>query len=266
MRKFKWWFLMIVIMTVGVIIRWGWNDEDVIFGGVDEKGVRLVSISWNRGIVSELVVKPEVRLWVPYGPGWYRADSVAKLLRQEKKEGEVKQLFFYNFGVMPRFVIWENTEEWDNKMSFLKGVGWREWLRYKFGGDGLRWMQEEVGGGVDDVGWDEIIPRDMANSDILRSDIRLSLFNTSGVDGLANWLANRLERGGYGVLAVGNYGSEVNGCLIKWASGVDESVGGKQLKEAMRECQIEKDEMLGANEVEIYFGRKWAQMLNYESY
>lgn len=244
------------------------DSRDLVVGEIGTDGVKLISISRGRRMINELVVGSEVELWVPYGPGWYRSSSVGELLVQEKRWNKAANFFFYNFGVKPKLIIRGSMEEsWDDKRELIEGMGIINWIRFKFGGERMMWNEEVVERKLESVVLDEVIPRDFAETSILKSELRIGVYNASGEDGLAGWVSRRLQRSGYVVGSVETVDERVEGCQIRTSHNV-EAIGAEMqnIKGIFEECQVVEVDSVAEGEVEIYFGESWAKMINYQSY
>lgn len=242
------------------------NDYSV--GMVTDKGVGLVTVSWQRRLVSELTVKPESKIWVPNGPGWYQSNNVKRLLEQEGKQSEAGDLFFYNFGIMPDTIILSADTDWLSHPDVVRAWGWINWIRLRFLERRVLWNMEEIDGfsSEKEIILNRIVPRDFADGDILKEDVKVSVYNSSKENGLANWLSTRLERGGFSVNTVSNGDNDTEGCLVIYSNTIENSLSMLKLKNIFKSCDFRVESELGEGQVELYFGDKYTKMLNYQSY
>ena len=111
----------------------------------------------------------------------------------------------------------------------------------------------------------EMMVRDFADNRLLNQDLRISLFNTTDNEGMAEFLGNRLSWAGFSVMATENSEEECAKCRLVIGNRVDESTAWTSLLKVF-DCEVKKDETLADNEVEIYVGQEWAQMINYSGY
>lgn len=251
------------LLVVGVACaRNGFSDKDMKLGLLTERGIGVVSISKERRMINELTVSPETMVWVPKGMGWYRSDRILKLLRQENKTGLANDLFFYNFGLVPDVVLsLDNDDSWENSWQFIGKWGIQNWLRFKWQEGQMRYKQE-----TQKSDFDEILPRDFSDSSMAKEDLKVSIYNASENMGLASFMAKVLEWSGLTVVGVENYPIKIETCKVVISNENKLSPGISFLIERMKECTLEKSAELSADNVEIYFGEKFAQMLNYQSF
>ena len=254
-----------IFLLLGVII-WGWNnwlnDRDFKLGLLTDKGIGIISVSKERKMINELTMAPETMIWVPKGLGWYRSDRILKLLKQENKMNLAKDLFFYNFGLVPDIVLDTNSfDGWENNWQVISKWGGWNWLRFKWQEGQMRYKQENQ-----KSDFDEILPRDFSDSQMAKENLRVSIYNASNSTGLASFMAKILEWSGLTVVGVENYPIQIENCKVVFSNKEKTLIGKTFLQDRLGECSMEEStELLEAN-VEIYFGEKFAQMLNYQSY
>lgn len=260
----------ILLMGIGLFLllvgyagsRNGFSERDVKLGLLTEHGIGIVSVSRERRMINELTVSSETMVWVPKGLGWYRSDRIMKLLKQEGRDELAGDLFFYNFGMVPDVVLdLDNDDSWENNWQFISKWGIQNWLRFKLEEGQMRYKQE-----TQKSEFDEILPRDFSDSLMAKEDLKVSIYNASDNMGLASFMAKVLEWSGLTVVGVENYPTKVEMCKIVVSSENKLSLGIKFLTKQMKECAVEKSTELSEDNVEIYFGEKFAQMLNYQSY
>ena len=259
--------VLMIVLSGGREVK-KWNDNDFRVATINDSGMVIRSVSWQRGMISELRVEDEVPVWVPEGMGWYRSDKIRRLLTQEKKEALMPKLVFYNFGVVPEVVIMGDDDNWLFSPETIKRWGWANYLRFWLTKSKMMTKTEEITAGLysDKEKLDEIIQRDMADSKLLKEDLKLSVYNSSQNSGLAGFLGRVLELSGFTVIGVDNYSGEVSNCRILYGDKVEGTYGDGILRKLFKECEYEKDVNVNENEVELYFGDKFSQMLNYPSY
>ena len=243
--------MCLLIITAVIINNCGWNGKsDFRAVSITDSGFRLISISPERKMINYLDVYDEAMVWIPKGLGWYEAKNIKKILTTEKKEELVKVMLFYNYGFWPDKIIWNNLKlDW-------KTLGIVGWFHYFLNEGKMIEKKEALNGNFNNnqVIVDEIATRDFADSSLLSSNVKLSLFNTSNLSGAANFISQRLEWAGFDVMGVSNSERKVDTCLIIGKNNVLQSILG---------CEVENG---GENEIEVYFGDKYLEMIKYSSY
>jgi hypothetical protein len=112
---------------------------------------------------------------------------------------------------------------------------------------------------------DEIMVRDFAETKVVNEDIRLSIVNTTNMDGLADFMANNLERLGFSVISVSGETDNKDGCQIIYGPKVEETFSWNLLK-GLFDCPKRMDTNLNEGEIELYFDDKFASVIKYPSY
>lgn len=264
-KKTVWWGFSIVLLLVLIIIfalLRGKNKKpsDFKIGVLADDGIALVSISLERKMINVLKLESESKLWIPGGLGWYRNVSVKQILREEKKLDLVDEIFFYNFGFKAdKIVILNKTDDWKKKF----------WLRFRWNYNKVLIKEEVFKGELKDQFnlFDEIMIRDFSETNLVKEDLLLSVFNTSNINGLAGFVSRRLEWLGFSVMAIENLiDDEVDNCLIRYGSRVDKSLGWKEIKNLFEFCDKEYNPNLNQGEIEFYFGDQFSSMIKYPSY
>ena len=207
-------------------------------------------------MINELQIQPQVEVWIPNGMGWYRSDDVMKLVKQEKNPLLLGQILFYNFGFSPNQLGNEN-------------LGWLNSLRYFIDKDNLMIKKETIVTSINksrDL-LDEIMPRDFADSRILREDVRVSIYNGGQSNGLASFVASFLERSGVTVLGVDTDDNvdQNKVCQFNFGPGTGETYTGQLIKQNFSQCELSTDNGLNRGEIELYFGDRYSTMINYPS-
>lgn len=256
----------IIILLLLILSIWkgkNWlNDRDFKLGILTDQGIGIISVSKERRMINELIISSETMVWIPRGLGWYRSDRILKLLRQENKLDLANEVFFYNFGLVPDLVLnTEKYEGWENNWQLINRWGGLNWLRFKLQEGQMRYKQENQ-----KSNFDEILPRDFSDSQMVKEDLRVSIYNTSENSGLAGFMAKILEWSGLTVVGVENYPIQIENCKLVSSKNEKALMGLVFLKNRLKECSWEESEELMEGNVEIYFGEKFAQMLNYQSY
>lgn len=256
--------LILLFLIIAAGGWWGkknWSDDDLRMSVINEKGIVLRTVSWQRRMVNELLIEPQVQVWIPKGMGWYRSGDISKVLKQENNPRLAKDILLYNFGFVPQNLTIDRTEE---------NWGLINEIRYFFAKNEMMIKKETVSDSLSKSkeNLDEILPRDFADNRMLREDIRASIYNLGQSNGLANFVASFLERAGITILGVdtADSGDKPKACQIVFGPGTDNSGVGKFIKENLGECDVKNDEGLSSGEIELYFGDGYAKMLNYDSY
>jgi hypothetical protein len=244
------------------------ENGDFMVATADSSGLSMKTVSKQRGMVNVFEVEGEVPVWIPGGLGWYRSDKLLSILEQEKKTDLLADVFFYNFGFVPNVVTKGDTVWWRDR-SVISKLGLINYLKYVFNHFGLMTKQELVTKTLieDDEKLGKLIQRDLSNSLVLREDLRLNVYNVSQGNGLGAFMSGRLEGAGLTVIGIDSAEKVIDDpCLFVSSKSGDNWYGVKLAKTVLPFCGQAVDELLGANEVEIYFGDGFSKMINYESY
>lgn len=224
-----------------------------------DDGVALVSISPERKMINVLKLKDDAKLWIPGGLGWYRNEVVKGLLKQEKKMDLVDELFFYNFGFKAdKLLVTDKIDDWKIKY----------WLKYRLNVGKMLLKEEIINRDIieEENLLDEVMIRDFSETNLAKEDLKLSIFNLTNINGLANFIARRFEWLGFSVVSTESLvDMEVDDCLIKYGGEVDKSLGWKTINESIT-CKKEYDENLNKGEIEFYFGDNFSSVIKYPSY
>jgi hypothetical protein len=261
--------VMVVVVWLVLLVFKGINNSDFKMAVIGDNGIMIRSVSPQRGMSNELWVDGKVSVWVPGGMGWYQSDKIGKLLVQEKKEFLAEEVIFYNFGFVPDIVVWGNDQGWLSNPVIIKKWGLGNYIHYLISRPRMMVKRETIDTDLmteTDL-LNEVIQRDFADSRVLEEDLRLTVYNFSQSQGLANFMSRILEWSGFEVVGVDNYAGTFNDkCLISYGSKVEDSFGFKILQKEFSECRFENSQELDPLAVELYFGDSYSQMLNYPSY
>lgn len=262
--------IVMVVWVVWWIINNNWNGKnDVRIGIIADNGLALINLSSKRKIINYLTVDPEVEVWIPRGLGWYRAGRVKKIMETEKKQELANELFFYNFGFFPEKVIrLSNKENTNSNRFWMKELGGLGFVRWWFGRDSYMTKREEIKRSLVGEGaiLDEIMMRDFADTRLIESEFRLSVVNGSEVQGLANFLSQKLGWEGYTINSIENIEKVSEKCIVNINNSKKNDILLMELKKILSQCDFRIIEDLGTNEVEIILGEGYGQMLNYNNY
>ncbi len=232
------------------------EGSDYKIGILADDGVAMVSVSKDRQMVNYLSLSNDSQVWIPGGMGWYRNQVIKKILIQEKKTNLVKSILFYNFGfVADKVVVLNRTNDWQQKF-------WWQLFR----NNNLIRKTEKMDGDVDknEAFLDKIMPRDFSETKVVNDDLKLSIINSSNVDGLANFMTKQLERSGFSVVSVAD-GDDLKKCKLSYGQGVEKTFSWKVLK-GMFDCETESDSSLNEGEAELYLGENLAEVIKYSTY
>lgn len=268
-------YLFLMILVVGIFVfdvKRSWNvflRNDYRLAIIAEDGMSLVSISPNRGMVNVLKIDVDTYVWIPTGYGWYRSDKVFKLLTQENKKDLIDDILFYNFGFEADSLFWLDSladwEKWSN-MSTRLGIIPSMFVKWRFNNMFFR-EEDLVGDLVANLKLDEMLRREFADSALVEEGVRLSVYNDSGQNKAASWMADRLNWTGLAVLAVGDWrGEKVDNCAVFFNKNLEKSLTVDFLKKKLIGCDFGIGEDVIDGEVEIVLGSGWAKMVNYKSY
>ncbi len=272
MKKFK-IKLGIWLALVGVGLGWWFfsgryewnNDIRLVVLGDQELG--LVSISPDRRMINMVKVEGQVSVWIPGGLGWYPVNRLKKIVHQEGSRKLVTEVAFYNFGfVSERLVEVSSVDDWERDRTLLPSLGWKEWLRFRLISANMLPRTEVLSGSLvdDDIKLDDMLVRDLADSQIVNEEMRLVVINASREVGMANFIAKRLEWSGLTVTDIDKSDNPIEGCKIVANKDMEKSTGLGMIRKWWG-CELELIEGSGG-EVELYLGDKLAKMLNYSSY
>ena len=242
-----------------------WNGrDDIRLGVLADNDWGVIVISPSRKMVSKLRVKGEVKVWVPRGYGWYRADKLKKLLELEGKIDGFEEVGFYNFGfVADQKMVVKNFDDWKKTGVLVTKLGVINGLRLK-GMMGSFLDKEEEVDDVKNFGKiKEQVVRDFVDTAVTEEAVRVSVLNTTEEQGLAGWLGERLVWAGFGVVNTGTAENRVEKCLLVANKNIKKS---KVYRFLEREWGCEEREGEIEDQVELYIGKGWTEMLNYSSY
>lgn len=247
---------LVVVILVSFFKKKDGKGSDYKIGILADDGMAMVSISKERQMVNYLSMSPDSQIWIPGGMGWYRNEVIKKILLQEKKVNLVKDILFLNFGfVADKVLVINQTKGWQQK------IWWQ-----LFRNNNLIRKTEKMEGDVDknEAFLDKIMPRDFSETKVVNDDLKLSIINSSGVDGLASFMTKQLERSGFSVVSVTD-GEALDKCKLLYSQGVEETFSWQLLKNLFI-CDFVEDSSINEGEVEIYLDRSFAEVIKYPSY
>ncbi len=272
MKKYKLGLGLLSIMVVLGLVRWAERGrvtmgKDIKLAVIAESGIGMVSISEDRRMINSLKVEGEVEVWIPGGLGWYRSDRILRVLTEEGTMDKAGWLFFYNFGFTPdKVLVVKSFDDWNDDLSLWSQIGAWDYIRYKLGSLEMILNEEILNNQNNNLlmlgqKW----TRDFADSGLLSDQMRVTVVNTTKESGLAGFVANRLEWAGITVVGLTNDDRLVDGCLLVRGEETKESLV-YQVLESYLGCSQIKDEYLLDDEIELYLGSGYAEMINYLSY
>lgn len=248
--------------VVGIIIFWvyqiSWKGEDKSILEVSDGKIVLVNVAAKRGMVNNLIVAADTWLWIPGGDGWILAENLAKNIKEKKMESsQVSKTIFYNFGFWPEIII--DKGRWYDNSNLMNNFGPGGWLRIKVAESSWFWKDEVIADDLlNSISWlDEVMVRDMAKSEVMATEIKVEIINQSGVNGLGNFLADRLEWWGLLVVAVGTDDLSKQ-CKI---STNKQNLSVAEKLKSIFNCEL--DSQFSGDEIQIRIGEDMAQMLKY---
>lgn len=274
-RNNGWFFPVIIgaLLLAGGIGRVFWVDgwdgrSDFKLAIISSDSLAVISVSPMRDMVNVIKIDGEVPVWVPGGLGWYKSNKIMRLLRQEVNFMDYKKIFFYNFGfVADKVVFLDNFEEWSNNQNLISEMGMFGWIKYLFWQNRVIVSSEQLSGNPEQnrsmLG--EVMMRDFGDDRILADEARLSVYNTSGETGFANFISERLEWAGFLVMEVDNSGETVDKCLMIYNSALEKKYSLLILKDLF-DCSLKTDNNLSENEIYLYFGEVFGRMIKYSNY
>jgi hypothetical protein len=177
-------------------------------------------------------------------------------LTQEKKVGLLSDILFFNFGFLAdKTLVLNKTEDWQQKY-------W--WLLFR--NNNLIRKTERMDGDVDknEAFLNKIMVRDFSETKIINDDLKLSVINSSNVDGLASFVTRQIERSGFSVVSLMD-GEGLDRFKVLYSKGVDKTFSWQIIKNIF-ECDYVEDSSINEGEIEIYLGRNFSEVIKYPSY
>ncbi|MCW1948901.1 MAG: LytR C-terminal domain-containing protein [Candidatus Shapirobacteria bacterium] len=248
-------FFLVVILISGFKKK-GDNGSDYKIGILADDGVAMVSISKERQMINYLSLSDEAQVWIPGGMGWYRNQVIKKVLMQEKKVNLIKDVLFFNFGfVADKTVVLNKTGDWQQKF-------WWQLFR----NNNLIRKNEKIEKDIDksEAFLDKIMLRDFSETKVVNDDIKLSVVNSSSVDGLGGFVTKQLERSGFTVISLTD-GEGLDNCKVLYGNGVDKTFSWRVIK-GMFDCDYSQDSSINEGEIEIYLGKNFSEVIKYPTY
>lgn len=262
MRKYK--YLLLGLLTVGIFLVLTWmsaaRHRDFMIGSIGDSGLFMKTVSWQRGMTNIFEVDGGMPIWIPTGLGWYKSDKVMNILEQEGKLDLVDDVFFYNFGFVPeKIFINQDLESW-------QGWLWVDWWNFLSGAlTKKEFLDTALVGEKDKL--NRLIQRDLADSEILKEEIRWSVYNLTQSNGLGAFMSEKMENLGLTVIGLDSSEKVIDGpCLLVFGESGADVRGSIVLKKILSYCKTEVDGQLNPNEAELYLGDGFSKMINYDSY
>jgi len=191
--------IFIFCLVVGGVIlgnKVSWQGGDVSILSINDEKVEMINVSPSRGMVNTYVVE-NMDLWIPNGMGWYPANRLGLIVKNDVKLAQ--RTAFYNFGFWPKEVIF--GQKWNENRSLLSILGPIGFIKYRLMSEEWLWRNDKL----DINNLSEVIPRDLADNGRLVSDIKINVVNATGKNGFGNMIADRLEWFGLMVTSVQTY-------------------------------------------------------------
>ena len=195
---------LIIIAIFGYLLKKTWQNNDFKLGIITPSQIAILSISPERRMINLLSVDPEVGVWLPGGMGWYTSNKVQKIYESDKNIDLMKRTFIYNFGFMPdKIMLLNEVKDW-RSFDLVKYLGPLNWLRYIFEQDNWLYKTDTLTRSMEmeKERLDELLPRDFAESELLRQELKMTVINDSGENGLGSFIADRLNWMGFSVMEV----------------------------------------------------------------
>lgn len=258
-------FLVDVRRGLGIFFK-----DDYRIAVLADNGMSLVNVSPNRGMVNVLYfLDKDTYIWVPSGYGWYRADKISGLLKQEKKRELDSDVFFYNFGFKADAVIWvSDLNNWDQWSQMSGKIGLIPSVFFKWRSSNMFFKEENITGDIwENVALDEILRREFSDNVLVEEGIRLSVYNATLKDSLASFLSDRLTWAGLSVLSVGDWpGGKIDKCRVIFKNNLEKTKTFAFLKDKFISCDFVSNDQMAEKEIEIVIDSAWAEMINYSTY
>ncbi len=230
-------------------------------------GIALINISIERRVVNIMKIDKKVNLWIPGGIGWSNQERVKDLLKDDKK---INDVMFYNFGFIPEKVVsLDSISEWRELSNLVKYLGWGRYLYFNFFRENMIFNNEIISTLMEDNfnKLSEVMVRDFVESDMFENDdTKISIVNTTSQNGLASFIGNRIEWLGGLVISVGNEKKDMNENCILQKSDLRKDLWWDDELKKLFDCKIEINNSLSEDQIELYFGDKFSEMIKYNSY
>lgn len=242
------------------------NGLDFKFGVINKDGLELVSISNERKMINDLIVNGEVKVWSANEGKWIESRDLWNMSKNDDKV--LKNIFWYNFGFnADKILVFEEKEQWKNDFNLVKIIGVKNWIKYRLNSDQMLFKKENIDKNLKEKEsfLDEVMSRDFADSKLVNEETRLSVFNTTSEEGLANFISKRLEWSGFLVIGSSTSEEKVDKCLILYGDEVEASFGWQVINKVF-DCEKKYDGGLNKGEMELYFGDNFAAMIKYSEY
>lgn len=242
------------------------NGLDFKFGVINKNGLELVSISNERKMINSLIVNGNVKVWSANEGKWIESRDLWNMSKNDDKV--LKNIFWYNFGFnADKILVFEQKEQWKNDFNLIKIIGVKNWIKYRIDSDQMLFKKENLDKSLkeEESFLDEVMSRDFADSKLVNEETRLSIFNTTSEEGLANFISKRLEWSGFLVIGSSTSEEKVDKCLILYGDEVETSFGWQVINKVF-DCEKKYDGGLNKGEMELYFGDNFAAMIKYSEY
>lgn len=257
---------LVIISLLYFGIKKNFVAGDRVFGLISAEDIGILSISPEREMINLIKLDKEVEVWFPEGRGWYKADRVKKIYEDGEGEEGIKKMFFYNLGIYPEKIIMiEDVDNWKN-WSLWSALGPVNWIRFILGQGNWLYKTEVISKSLilEKEKLDEVLPRDMALSSIIDKEIKATVLNGSGENGLGSFVADRLNWQGVNVFGIENTTTKDN-CEISTSqeSNIEEYADflGK-----MFNCSRLNLTILGPEELVVSLGKVYSTMIKYNNY
>jgi len=258
---------LVAVFATFVRLMSGGNDWLVVTYG--DWGMRVTSWSRLRRVVATTAIPKNVKIWVPGGWGWYESGNLEKVKSLDGRGDLIGRVLFYNFGLVPDLTVSSRTDLKPEEVLFLRGGGRWWWWRL----DKDNWIEREDKLLADNSAnfwreWDRVAITGYAPVANIKNDApEWKIYNATGETGLASFLAQRLGWMGVRVSSVGNLDeSPVETCEIRLGRGA-KNYNNRMVKklENLWNCDVKNKEGSEGG-VELVLGKKWADLLKYNTY
>jgi len=259
-------FILIIIIKGIIGTNKTNNGLDFKFGIINKDGLELVSISNERKMTNDLIVKGETKVWSIDDGKWIESRELWNMSKNDDKV--LKNIFWYNFGFNAnKILVFEEKEQWKDDFNLIKIIGIKNWIKYRIDSDQMLFKRENIDKNLkeNESFLDEVMSRDFADSKLVNEETRLSVFNTTNEEGLANFISKRLEWSGFLVIGSSTSEEKIDKCLILYGDGVEASFGWQVINKVF-DCEKKYDGGLNKDEMELYFGDNFATMIKYPEY
>jgi len=258
----------VLVFIINFILKIEKYNQDYLMAVLAEDGIALINVSFERKVVNVLKINNNVNIWYGGGTGWNSHERVKKMFSNKK---DVDQVLFYNFGFIPEKILeLKSIADWKNSSTLVTSMGSGRFLYFSILRDDMIFNTETITTKLEQniEKFSEIMIRDFVSSDKYETDneIKISIVNMTQENGLAGFLGSRIEWMGGLVVSLGNEKRNLEDvCVLEKSENMSENWWLDRLRYLFG-CKEEINNSLSDDQIELYFGDKFAEMIKYSSY